>query len=70
VTFADATVPLQLVRFNIKATSDVSTSDSPNLIFFHVNPDYTGDVATDISTVLEDLNSQSFTAAWYGYSIK
>jgi len=70
VAFADATAPLQLVRFNIKATSDVSTSDSPNLIFFHVNPDYTGDVATDISTVLEDLNSQSFTAAWQGYSIK
>lgn len=69
VAFAEG-VPLQLVRFKIRATSDVSTSYSPSLIFFHVNPAYTGDVATDISTVLEDLNSQSFTAAWIAYSIK
>jgi hypothetical protein len=69
VAFAEG-APLQLVRFKIRATTDIATSDSPNLIFFHVNPDYTGDVATDISTILEDLNSQSFSAAWFGYCLK
>ena len=69
IAIADG-VPVQLVRFKIRATSDVATVDSPSLIFFHVNPNYSGDVATDISAILEDLNSQSFAEMWASYSLK
>jgi hypothetical protein len=63
-------VNFKLITFKIRATTDTIVKDSNNLIFFTVNPAYDGDISTDLASALEDLNSQSFFAAWVAYSLK
>jgi hypothetical protein len=58
---------LRLIEFKIVATS-VSSSirfSSPNLIFFATNPAVTVSLTGDITTALENIDSQSFFATWY-----
>lgn len=63
-------VNFKLVSFKILGESPAFSKYSNNMIFFAVNPDYNGDVSTDIASALENLDSQSFFAAWSGYCIK
>lgn len=63
-------VNLKLVRFRITGTTSSMQRVTSGLIFFHVNPNYDGDVSVEVASALEDLNSQSFFAAWGGGSLK
>ena len=63
-------VNFKLITFKIVGATDNATMNSNNMIFFVVNPAYNGDISTDLASALEDLNSQSFFAAWLGYSLK
>jgi hypothetical protein len=63
-------VNFKLITFKVRGTTDNVTKDSNNMIFFVVNPAYNGDISTDLASALEDLNSQSFFAAWLSYSLK
>jgi hypothetical protein len=63
---------LEIVRFKIKQTSTVGEAFSPNLFFFATDPsrDASYDYNTDIASALENINSQSYFAAWRGAYIK
>jgi len=63
---------LEIVKFKIKQTSTVGEAYSPNLFFFATDPsrDSDYDYATDIASTLENINSQSYFAAWRGAAIK
>lgn len=61
---------LKLVRFKVKLSTAATSTTSAGLIFFYVNPNYDGSVSTEVASALEDLNSQSFFAAWAAYSLK
>lgn len=63
-------VNFKLITFKIRATTDTIVKDSNNMIFFVVNTAYNGDISTDLASALENLNSQSFFAAWIFYSLK
>jgi subtilisin family serine protease len=60
----DPSVNLQLVRFKVNIATNSVSLTSNGLIFFYANPSFTGDVSTELASALEDLNSQSFFAAW------
>ena len=66
----DPSVNLELVKFKVNVQTDSVTLTSTGLIFFHINPAFTGDVTTEVTSALEDLNSQSFFAAWFGGCLK
>lgn len=57
---------LKLLEFKIAATTESGsiTFSSPNLIFFASNPDVFDSLTGDITTALENIDSQSFFAAW------
>jgi hypothetical protein len=63
---------LEIVKFKIKQTSTVGEAFSPNLFFFATDPsrDASYDYNTDIASALENINSQSYFAAWRGAAIK
>lgn len=63
---------LEIVKFKIKQTSTVGEAFSPNLFFFATDPsrDASYDYNTDIASALENINSQSYFAAWRGQHIK
>ena len=63
---------LEIVKFKIKQTSTVGEAFSPNLFFFATDPsrDASYDYNTDIASALENINSQSYFAAWRGAHIK
>jgi hypothetical protein len=58
---------LKLIEFKVYATTESSsiTFTSPNLIFFATNPSVEVSLTGDITTALENINSQSFFATWY-----
>jgi cerevisin len=57
---------IRLYSFKIQATSESGsiTFISPNLIFFATNPDVVDSLTGDITTALENIDNQSFFAAW------
>jgi hypothetical protein len=57
---------IKLIEFKISATSASSsiTFTSPDLIFFATNPDVVDSLTGDITTALENIDSQSFFATW------
>lgn len=63
---------LEIVKFKIQQTSTVGEAFSPNLFFFATDPsrDASYDYNTDIASALENINSQSYFAAWRGQHIK
>lgn len=63
---------LEIVKFKFKQTSTVGEAFSPNLFFFATDPsrDASYDYNTDIASALENINSQSYFAAWRGAHIK
>jgi hypothetical protein len=63
---------LEIVKFKIRQTSTVGEAFSPNLFFFATDPsrDASYDYNTDIASALENINSQSYFAAWRGAHIK
>ena len=63
---------IEIVKFKIKQSSTVGDAYSPNLFFFATDPtrDASYDYNTDIASALENINSQSYFAAWRGASIK
>ena len=63
---------LEIVKFKFKQTSTVGEALSPNLFFFATDPsrDASYDYNTDIASALENINSQSYFAAWRGAHIK
>ncbi len=63
---------LEIVKFKFKQTSTVGEALSPNLFFFATDPsrDASYDYNTDIASALENINSQSYFAAWRGGHIK
>lgn len=66
----DSSVILQLIRFKVHVATNSVSLTSNGLIFFYANPSFTGDVSTELTSALEDLNSQSFFAAWFGGCLK
>lgn len=63
---------VEIVKFKIKQTSTVGEAMSPNMFFFATDPsrDADYDYNTDIASALENINSQSYFAAWRGAHIK
>jgi len=63
---------LEIVKFKVKQTTTVGEAFSPNLFFFATDPsrDASYDYDTDIASALENINSQSYFAAWRGAHIK
>lgn len=63
---------VEIVKFKIKQTSTVGEATSPNLFFFATDPsrDADYDYKIDIASALENINSQSYFAAWNGAHIK
>jgi len=63
---------IRLVSFKVKAQSASGSIafDSPELIFFAVNPAITESLTGDVSTALENIDNQSFFAFWYRSYIK
>lgn len=57
---------LKLIDFKINATSTSGaiTFKTPSLIFFASNPSVVDSLTGDITTALENIDSQSFFAAW------
>ena len=66
----DPSVVLQLVRFKVNIATNSVNLSSNGLIFFHANPTFTGDISTELTSALENLNSQSFFAAWFRACLK
>ena len=63
VTF-DPAVNLQLVRFKVNVATGSISLTTNGFIFFDTNPAFDGDASSEVASALEDLNSQSFFAAW------
>ena len=63
---------LEIVKFKVKQTTTVGVATTPNMFFFATDPsrDASYDYNTDIASALENINSQSYFAAWRGSSIK
>ena len=63
---------LEIVKFKIKQATSIGEAISPNMFFFATDPtrDASYDYNTDIASALENINSQSYFAAWRGASIK
>lgn len=63
---------IEIVKFKIKQSSTVGDAYSPNMFFFATDPsrDANYDYNTDIASALENINSQSYFAAWRGGAIK
>ena len=59
-----ADVNIKLVRFRVSATIPSMTNTTPGLIFFAANPNFNGELNTEVVSALEDLNSVNFFAAW------
>jgi len=57
---------IRLISFKVKAQSveNSITLKSPNIIFFATNPNVTESLTGDIATALENIDNQSFFAAW------
>lgn len=57
---------LKLIEFKVNATSlsESITFSSPSLIFFATNPNVVDSLTGDITTALENIDSQSFFATW------
>ena len=55
-----------MINFKIHAVSNTGSIKfkSPNLLFFATNPDVVESLTGDISTALENIDSQSFFATW------
>lgn len=66
----DSEITLELVKFKVNVATDSVNLTSNGLIFFHTNPTFTGDVTTELTSTLENLNSQSFFAAWFRACLK
>ena len=60
----DPNVNLQLVRFKVNVSTNSVSLTTNGFIFFDTNPNFTGDFSVELASALEDLNSQSFFAAW------
>jgi hypothetical protein len=60
----DPSVNLQLVRFKVNVATNSVSLTTNGFIFFDTNPAFDGDVSTELASALENLNSQSFFAAW------
>ena len=63
---------LEIVKFKVTQTNTAGVAVSPNLFFFATDPsrDANYDYDTDIASALENINSQSYFAAWRGSHIK
>ena len=55
---------IKMVRFRIHGESSLLTVNSPWMFFFHVDPDSTEDLTSDITLALTNINSTSFFASW------
>ena len=57
---------IRLISFKIRATSQSGSIElnSPSLIFFASNPNVVESLDGDVSTALENIDNQSFFAAW------
>ena len=57
---------IRMINFKIHAVSNTGSIKfkSPNLLFFATNPDVVESLTGDISTALENIDSQSFFATW------
>ena len=55
---------LKMVRFRIKASTDVVDVYSPWMFFFYADPNNTEDISTEVTLALTNINSTSFFATW------